>query len=330
MKKTVAILAFLLLTVLLCSVCLADTAKIGGEANIRSGAGTGYDVIGVANSGESYTIKDTTTVNGVTWYHINYKGKDGYVAAHVTVVKTTPKPAATPKPTAKATTNGKSSTNTGSSVKNSAFRKVGNIVQFGHYEQDNRSLNGKEAIEWIVLDVQGNKALLLSRYCLDCQPYHWKYLPVDWATSYIRAWLNTTFLDAAFTIKEQEAIVTTTLSNDEGYNEWNISGGSSTEDMVFLLSYKQAVRYLNMGENARISPRASATAYAKSRGVKTSNESTTSDGTASVWWWLRSPGFYQDFAVNVLPDGSFWARKVNVYSNGVRPAIWVNLNKDLN
>ena len=48
-----------------------------------------------------------------------------------------------------------------------SFSKKGSIVTFGHYEQDNNIENGKEKIEWIVLDVKDGKVLLLSKYLLD-------------------------------------------------------------------------------------------------------------------------------------------------------------------
>ena len=53
---------------------------------------------------------------------------------------------------------------------------VNDILTFGRYEQDGIRGNGAEDIEWLVLDVQGNKALLLSRYALDSQPYNKKPL----------------------------------------------------------------------------------------------------------------------------------------------------------
>ena len=44
---------------------------------------------------------------------------------------------------------------------------VGDCVTFGRYEQDNRMENGKEPLEWIVLDVQDNHAFeqVLHRHC---------------------------------------------------------------------------------------------------------------------------------------------------------------------
>lgn len=48
---------------------------------------------------------------------------------------------------------------------------AGDCVAFGRYEQDNDSSNGPETIEWTVLDVQGDQALLLSRFPLEQVPY---------------------------------------------------------------------------------------------------------------------------------------------------------------
>ena len=49
-------------------------------------------------------------------------------------------------------------------TRNTTDISVGDIITFGHYEQDNNLDNGAEPIEWIVLDVQDGKALLLSKY----------------------------------------------------------------------------------------------------------------------------------------------------------------------
>ena len=79
--------------------------------------------------------------------------------------------------------------------------KVGSIVTYGHYEQDNNANNGKKAIEWVVLkyDNTTGQALLLSRYGLDAHRFDAsKYQ--GWDKSEIRTWLNSTFLNAAFTI----------------------------------------------------------------------------------------------------------------------------------
>ena len=40
--------------------------------------------------------------------------------------------------------------------------KVGSYINFGAYEQDNDPANGKEDIEWLVLEIKGGKALEIN------------------------------------------------------------------------------------------------------------------------------------------------------------------------
>ena len=48
---------------------------------------------------------------------------------------------------------------------------IGSTVLFGAYEQDNNSNNGKEKIEWTIIDKFDNELLLLSKNVLDVIPY---------------------------------------------------------------------------------------------------------------------------------------------------------------
>ncbi len=50
--------------------------------------------------------------------------------------------------------------------KHAAF-SVGKTVKFGLYEQNNKTSDGKEAIEWFVIEKDGDKVKLLSKYILD-------------------------------------------------------------------------------------------------------------------------------------------------------------------
>ena len=86
------------------------------------------------------------------------------------------------------------------------FSKVGNIVRYGHYEQDNDLNNGKEEIEWVVLAVLDRKSLLISKYGLDARPYNLSFKAIKWETCSLRRWLNNDFFKTAFTLKEQSAI----------------------------------------------------------------------------------------------------------------------------
>ena len=83
----------------------------------------------------------------------------------------------------------------------------GQYVSFGTYDQDNNTGNGKEPIQWMVLDVQGSKVLLLSVYVLDAHEYHNNTDGVLWNNSNLRNWLNNTFVNGAFSAQEKNAIV---------------------------------------------------------------------------------------------------------------------------
>ena len=67
--------------------------------------------------------------------------------------------------------------------RNRNFRTAGSIVTFGSYEQDNDKDNGTEAIEWMVLEVKDNQALLLSVYGLELKQYHSKRGRTSWSLS---------------------------------------------------------------------------------------------------------------------------------------------------
>ena len=198
---------------------------------------------------------------------------------------------------------------------------VNDILTFGRYEQDGIRGNGAEDIEWLVLDVQGNKALLLSRYALDAQPYNSAYGKTTWEACTLRSWLNSTFFDAAFTAEEKASILVAEVDNGASQNnsEWHTKGCNNTEDMVFLLSYNDTDRYFD-DRDARI---CTPTNYAVSMGADTR---TLDDGvTDAAWWWLRSPGENETQASFVNFDGT---RYTNAVGNGylsVRPAIWVEI-----
>ena len=211
------------------------------------------------------------------------------------------------------------------------------MITFGYYEQDNNLDNGPEPIEWIVLDVQDGKALLLSKYGLDAKLYNDEFADVTWEACTLRTWLNSDFLNAAFSETEQRVILLTDVDNsdDQGF-DWTtivrnqITGGNNTQDFIFLLSYAEANRYLGViwegdsNTKSRVTP----TAYAMANGARTWNKDLTADGEPAGWWWLRSPGYNQSNAAYVHSGGSLGGR--NAYSGGgvARPALWANLESD--
>ena len=209
---------------------------------------------------------------------------------------------------------------------------VGNYVTFGEYPQTTAG-EDMTPIEWLVLARDGNKALLISRYGLDAQPYNTDHTSVTWETCTLRTWLNVTFYNKAFSSDEQAAILTTSVDNgkNQGYSKWSTSGGNNTEDKVFLLSYAEANKYFGVtydnisNTKSRVAP----TAYAIAQGAWASSSNKTADSTDAEWWWLRSPGFYQSSAAYVLGYGLFRGDDVIRVSGSVRPALWVNLESDV-
>lgn len=205
----------------------------------------------------------------------------------------------------------------------------GRQITFGRYPQTANG-NDNTPIEWLILDRDEQKILIVSKYGLDAQPYKKDYTSLTWETCTLRTWLNGTFYNKAFSSAEQAAILTTNVDNSKNqcYSGWNTSGGNNTQDKVFLLSYAEANKYFGVTHDttSNTKSRVAPTAYAIAQGAYTYSSNKTADGTDAGWWWLRSPGFYQSSAAGVRTDGSLNYYRVDDASGSVRPALWVNLN----
>ena len=201
----------------------------------------------------------------------------------------------------------------------------GKSVFMGSYEQDNNTENGKEPIEWIVLDVSDNQALLLSRYALDAQPYNTEFTEVTWEKSSLRNWLNTDFYESAFLKDEQEKIVTTGLTNAEN-PAYKTTGGNNTSDKLFLLSIPEVKQYFREGPQLECKP----TDYTKARGIE-NDPSVKENDSAVWWWWLRTPGSQMDYGAAVNINGAIVNIGFHVDDSyvGVRPAFWMNLSESI-
>ena len=162
--------------------------------------------------------------------------------------------------------------------------KIGDYITFGSYEQDNDTTNGKEDIEWLVLDKQSNKMLIISKYALDTVPYNEDYESVTWETCTLRTWMNNTFYNSAFSTTEQSIIKSSKVTADAN-PEYSTDPGNDTTDKVFLLSINEVNKYFSSNEAGKCVP----TDYAINKGADTYCVYTV-DGKATCGWWLRSPG----------------------------------------
>ena len=161
-----------------------------------------------------------------------------------------------------------------------------------------------EPIEWYILEDNGSEALLLSKYLLAYKGYNEEQKDITWENCTIRKWLNSDFVNSSFTRNEQKSIIVTDIINND--NEYNVKGGNTTKDKLFLLSVDESKKYLS---------------------GKMKAEGKSNGGTIIpinfYTWWLRSPGDAQDKAA-YIDNGSEYFFGTYVYVEyGIRPAMWV-------
>ena len=221
---------------------------------------------------------------------------------------------------------------------------IGDTISFGPYM-------------WRVLDVQGDRTLIITDRVIYHRNYHHTSDAVTWETSEIRQWLNGEFF-AGFNPSDQARIAQTYVVNYN--NPWDFSnfefafgarftgwgstpGGNNTWDRIFLLSIDEVLQHFGdsglvaIGATMRYSAR-DASAY---HGLfstfiddQYNNARVANDlnGLGSSWW-LRSPGVNPYFAASVFENGwlskmgdiaAFWGE----YFLGIRPALWLYIDVD--
>ena len=168
----------------------------------------------------------------------------------------------------------------------SFFFEVCSTVSFGVYEN--------QPIEWQVLEVKDNKALLLSKHILFTMPFD-KNCKGSWNTSSLRQYLNGEFYENCFTESEKNDIISSNIKVNSG----------DTKDRIYLLSVDEVNKYFK-NDQERIA--------------------VSLDGCED-WWWLRSRGCYGNGAAYVDDDG--YVNSDGYYADfvdgGVRVALQWNL-----
>ena len=186
--------------------------------------------------------------------------------------------------------------------------KLGDVLTIGKYQQLD--------IEWIVLDTDNKKALLISKYVLDSRVFSnsRNYRKGNlWEGSALREWLNGTFYRTVFTKSEQSRIASIRLPDND------------VTDKIFLLSTYEYKKYFRADSSGTYSADAfsgkcSPTSYALKIGTYT-------DNLGNSMWWLRSAGTVGDTAVCVNSRGNLVeaGHTTSRYSHGVRPAMYIKL-----
>lgn len=196
--------------------------------------------------------------------------------------------------------------------------EVEDTVLFGSYEQDNNLSNGKEAIEWLVLEKEDDRILVVSKYGLNCRNYDNTIIDTTWKSSDIRTWLNTEFRETAFGPDELGRIPAVSSADDRSTF---IETGEAM-DFVFLLHRDYLADYRGLALSEPCFP----TAYNLSQGCFTDEEN------GACKWWLRvddatyNPDFGDDIA-DFAYCRNFTIASGNIFDKdiSVRPAIWIDL-----
>lgn len=170
--------------------------------------------------------------------------------------------------------------------------QVGQTVSLGVNPQ-----SGK-AVEWLVLDTDGSRSLLLSRSGVAAGKYSSAMFNPGWKGSDVRRWLAEEFLPAAFSAEEASILLPAAACMHSG-------GDLDAEDRLFLLSEEEVGQYLE--GDARVC---------------------LPEGKSEpcVWWLRTVPrDAYRGSAVDAsgelltskgITDGTVW----------VRPAAWIDLS----
>lgn len=156
-----------------------------------------------------------------------------------------------------------------------------------------------ERIKWRVLQDNGSTLFVAADKGLDCRDYHEQYVLPDmmielnsitWECCTLRNWLNTSFYDMAFSVREQEAIVEQDVINEDN-PDYGTAGGVNTNDKLYLLSIREmtnpAYGFCDAYTVSSASRRLQASDYANARGVRIDM---FGDYKGACDYWLRSPG----------------------------------------
>ena len=208
-------------------------------------------------------------------------------------------------------------------------------VVFGkYYDYKDKATN----LEWIVLDKEEDRALLLCKEVIDCKCFDDTNIETTYKNSTIRKWLNEEFYNEAFSNVEKNNIIETNNTNI------NLQGNrdEDTIDKVFLLSLDEVQKYFgeldnidknNGYDNIVHNNKAQAfpTTYAKevdNLGEKLFySKAEGKDYNGACEWWLRTMNSdHKSTAIvycNGYAEGLEKEHLINYKNRGVRPAIWV-------
>ena len=201
-------------------------------------------------------------------------------------------------------------------------------IYFGNYWQSVKSEeatdSNKEPVKWRVLANDGN-LFVVSDQNLDCVVYNSSAETVTWEECTLRKWLNSKFLDNAFTTQEQGAVLESLVVNEDGAK--GSEAGADTYDKVYLLSIYEVIDP-DLGFPTDWKDKGGTRVALNTEYTVSKNALTNPDMSGA--WWLRTPGDANN-AANVFNAGNVFVRGgcVNNFIFAVRPAMNIDTSKVL-
>lgn len=204
--------------------------------------------------------------------------------------------------------------------------KVGDQLVFGEYE-------------WIVVEVQEDKALILAQEIIELRDYHNKYTDITWKDCELRKYLNSEFYNK-FSQEDRGKIIET-LNINPGNSWYKVDGGEDTMDYIFILSIDDVVRSF-FGDSSRLLDYPGKNQrYWFQRKDENNSKRITKFLNSKWWWWIRTPGKNNRVAAYIHGDGNIGIqgngvskRNTNVIHplandtrGGVRPALWIKSDR---
>jgi len=197
--------------------------------------------------------------------------------------------------------------------------KLGDEITLGTYEQDNDLTNGDEPIEWIVIDAEDDKVLVISKYGLDAI----EFLDREKRSLPVVEWLEN-FDETAFNYGEKKRLIANDTECKVSYLfdfSWDSSTGTGVGvardncTYSFPLSVEEADYCLT--DEQKI---CEATPYAKANGAAVN---------PYCWWWLRDD-VGAESVTNVNGNGEIVTEPGTNALNStacVRPAMWITVGE---
>lgn len=203
--------------------------------------------------------------------------------------------------------------------------QVGDKIWFGDYR-------------WLVLDLQSDRALLITDQMIGQQSYNDFKGEITWADCSLRRYLNDEFYQQ-FSDEDKNKILQVAVKNND--NPWYGSlGGEDTLDHVFLLSVEEVVCHY-FGDSSKIlyNKRPKQKYWFGTKDENNKRRMALLDD-CMWWWWLRSPGrnnigaayIHGDGHVGIQGNGTFKYNSKTIHPiskenyGGIRPALWIKID----